>query len=193
MLEAITKNWWLLLLRGIGAIAFGILAFSWPGLTLLVLVMLYAAHALIDGVTALVLGLSGKLKGVPWWNMVLVGLLGIAAGIVAFVWPGITATALLIVIASFAIVRGVFEIMAAIRLRKEIDNEWLLGLAGATSILFGIALLAWPGAGLLTLVWLIAAYAIAFGILEVVLSLRLRGLHGRLSHTVAPSGVPPAH
>jgi uncharacterized membrane protein HdeD (DUF308 family) len=140
-----------------------------------------------------VLGLSGKLKGVPWWNMVFVGLLGIAAGVVAFVWPGITATALLIVIASFAIVRGVFEILAAIRLRKEIDSEWLLGLAGAMSVLFGIALLAWPGAGLLALVWLIAAYAIAFGILEVVLSLRLRGMHGRLSHPVTPSGVQPAH
>jgi uncharacterized membrane protein HdeD (DUF308 family) len=113
--------------------------------------------------------------------MLCIGAISILAGIVAFAWPGITAVALLFVIAAWAIARGVFEILAAIRLRKEIDNEWLLGLAGAASIVFGIMLVAWPGAGLISLVWLIAAYSIAFGVLSILLSLRLRGLRSRLS------------
>jgi uncharacterized membrane protein HdeD (DUF308 family) len=176
MLETIAKRWWLLLLRGMCAVLFGVLAFMWPGATLLVLVMLYAAYALIDGVTALVLGLTGRMAGAPWWGMVLVGLLGIAAGALTILWPGITAFVLLALIAASAIVRGVFEIIAAIRLRKVIDGEWLLGLAGVISIVFGIILLTWPAQGLLALVWLIAAYAVAFGLLAIALSFRLRGL-----------------
>src|SRR5262245_20589225 len=104
MLHAVAKNWWVLLVRGICAIVFGILAFAWPGLTLLVLVFMYGAYALLDGISAVVLGLSGRAQGHSWWEMVLVGVLGVAAGLIALIWPGITATALLFVIATFAII-----------------------------------------------------------------------------------------
>jgi uncharacterized membrane protein HdeD (DUF308 family) len=174
LLEAMAKTWWLVLLRGIAGILFGVLAFIWPGLTLLTLVILYGAYALVDGIFALIAAFSGGAKPVPTWWLIVVGLAGIAAGIVTFVWPGITALVLLIFIGVWAIVHGIFEIVGAIRLRKEIDNEWLLILAGVLSVIFGLIVLIAPGAGALGLVWMIGAYSIVFGILLVGLSLRLR-------------------
>ena len=164
----------MLLLRGIAGILFGILAFVWPGLTLLTLVVLYGAFALVDGVLSLIAAFSGSAKPVPTWWLVVVGLLGIAAGIVAFVWPGITAIALVLLIGAWALVHGIFEIIGAIQLRKEIDNEWWLILCGALSVVFGLIVLFAPGAGALGLIWAIAAYSIAFGIMFVGLALRLR-------------------
>jgi len=174
MLHAMAKGWWLVLLRGIAAIVFGVLAFVWPGLTLLTLVLFYGAYALIDGVVALISAFSGGAKPVPTWWLILVGLFGIAAGLVTFLWPGITALVLIIFIGVWSIAHGIFEIVGAIKLRKEIDNEWWLILAGALSVLFGIVVLALPGAGALALIWVIGAYAIVFGVLLVGLSLRLR-------------------
>jgi len=174
MLHALAKSWWLVLLRGIAAIIFGVLAFVWPGLTLLTLVLFYGAYALVDGVLSLIAAFTGAAKPVPTWWLVVVGLLGIAAGLITFFYPGITALILIIFIGAWAIAHGVFEIVGAIKLRKEIDNEWLLILAGAVSVLFGILVLAVPGAGALGLIWAIGAYAIVFGILLVGLSLRLR-------------------
>jgi len=153
---------------------FGILAFVWPGLTLAVLILLYGAYALVDGVFALVAAFTGGAKMVPTWWLVVVGLLGIAAGLVTFLWPGVTALVLIFFIGGWAIAHGVFEIVGAIKLRKEIDNEWWLILAGALSVIFGIAVLAAPGAGALALVWVIGAYSLVFGILLVGLALRLR-------------------
>jgi uncharacterized membrane protein HdeD (DUF308 family) len=174
MLPAMAKSWWLVLLRGIAGIVFGVLAFVWPGLTLLTLVILYGAYALVDGIFALIAAFSGGAKPVPTWWLIVVGVAGIAAGIVTFLWPGITAFVLIIFIGAWAIVHGIFEIVGAIRLRKEIDNEWWLILAGALSVIFGIIVLLAPGAGALGLIWVIGAYSIAFGILLVGLSLRLR-------------------
>jgi uncharacterized membrane protein HdeD (DUF308 family) len=174
MLHALAKSWWVLLLRGITGIVFGILAFVWPGLTLLTLVVLYGAFALVDGVLSLIAAFTGSAKPVPTWWLVVVGLLGIAAGIVAFVWPGITAIALVLLIGAWALVHGIFEIIGAIQLRKEIDNEWWLILCGALSVVFGLIVLFAPGAGALGLIWAIAAYSIAFGIMFVGLALRLR-------------------
>ena len=174
MLHALAKSWWVLLLRGIAGILFGILAFVWPGLTLLTLVVLYGAFALVDGVLSLIAAFTGSAKPVPTWWLVVVGLLGIAAGIVAFVWPGITAIALVMLIGAWALVHGIFEIIGAIQLRKEIDNEWWLILCGALSVVFGLIVLFAPGAGALGLIWAIAAYSIAFGIMFVGLALRLR-------------------
>jgi uncharacterized membrane protein HdeD (DUF308 family) len=170
----LAKCWWLVLLRGIAGIVFGVLAFIWPGLTLITLVLLYGAYALIDGVIALMAAFTGATKPVPTWWLIVVGLFGIAAGLVTFLWPGITALVLIIFIGAWAIAHGVFEIIGAIKLRKEIDNEWLLILAGAVSVVFGIIVLAAPGAGALGLIWAIGAYSIAFGVLLVGLSLRLR-------------------
>src|SRR5215813_1715120 len=174
MLHALAKSWWLLLLRGIAGILFGILAFAWPGLTLVTLVILYGAYALVDGVCALIAAFTGSAKPVPTWWLIVVGLAGIAAGIVTFMWPGITALVLIFFIGGWAIAHGIFEIIGAIRLRKEIDNEWLLILAGALSVIFGLIVLIAPGAGAVGLIWAIAAYSVAFGIMLIGLSLRLR-------------------
>jgi uncharacterized membrane protein HdeD (DUF308 family) len=181
-------NWWALALRGLLAVLFGITAFVVPWLTLAALVLLYGAYALVDGVFAVVASLAGRTFGTPWWAMLIRGLLGIAIGIVTFVWPGITELALLYIIAAWAIVTGGFEIAAAIRLRKEIRGEWLLVLSGAISVLFGLALMVYPAAGALAIVWLLGSYAIIFGVLLLVLGLRLRSL----SQSIAPVVVTPA-
>ena len=141
MLHALAKGWWLLLLRGIAAIVFGVLAFLWPGLTLVTLVLLYGAFALVDGVLSLVAAFTGSAKPIPTWWLVVVGLLGIAAGAVTFLWPGITAVLLVLFIGAWALVHGIFEIIGAIQLRKEIDNEWMLILGGVLSVLFGAIIL----------------------------------------------------
>ena len=169
------RRWWLLLLRGIAAILFGVLAFIWPGITLVTLVFLYGAFALIDGVIALAAAFSGAAGPLPTWWLIVVGLLGIAAGVVTFLWPGMSAIVLVIFIGAWAVAHGVFEIIGAVKLRKEIDNEWTLILGGIVSVLFGAILLIAPGAGALGLIWAIAAYSILFGILLTAFALRLRG------------------
>ena len=174
LLHGLAKNWWLLLLRGIAAIVFGILAFAWPGITLLSLVILYGAYALVDGVLSVAAAIGGGGGAAPRWWLVVVGLLGIAAGLLTFFWPQITALVLLMFIGVWALIHGVFEIIGAIRLRKEIDNEWMLILSGALSVLFGAAMLIMPGAGALALIWVIGAYSIIFGILFVGFAFRLK-------------------
>ena len=174
MLQTLAKNWWMVLLRGIAAIVFGVLAFAWPGLTLLTLVIIYGAYALVDGVIALIAAFSGGAKPAPTWWLIVAGIAGIVVGIATFVWPGITALVLIVFIGVWSIVHGIFEIVGAIKLRKEIDNEWWLILAGVLSVIFGVLVLAMPGAGALALIWVIGAYAIVFGILLVGFSLRLR-------------------
>lgn len=181
LLHELSDNWGWVALRGAVAVLFGVLAFAWPGITLVALALLWGIYALLDGVLALVAAFRMKDEGKPIWPMVLVGVLGIAAGILTFMWPGMTALILLIFIAAWAIVTGILQIVVAIRIRKAIENEWLLILSGALSVVFG-ALMIWrPGAGALALVWVIAAYSIFFGILLLALGFRLRGL----SKTVA--------
>ena len=175
----ITLSWSALALRGVLAILFGLLVFVWPGLTLWVLILFFGANALVDGVLALVAAVRGGASGARWWGMLIEGILGVAAGIITFLWPGLTALVLLYVIAAWAIVIGIFEIIAAIRLRKEIEGEWLLGLRGALAILFGVVLFANPGAGALAVVWVIGAFSIVLGVLELALAFRLRGHHQR--------------
>ena len=169
-------NWWALALRGLFAVLFGITAFVLPGITLAVLVLLYGAYALVDGVFAIAAALVGRTVRHALVGPAVRGLLGIAVGVMTFVWPGITELALLYMIAAWAVVTGVFEIVAAIRLRKEIQGEWLLVLSGVLSVLFGLALVVYPGAGALAIVWLIGPYAIVFGVLLLVLGFRLRSL-----------------
>ncbi len=173
MLHALAKNWWLILLRGIAFVLFGILTFIWPGITLLTLVLLYGAFALVDGVFSVAAAITGDQPTPRWW-LAIVGLLGIAAGILAFVLPGITAVVLLFLIAGWAIATGILQIAGAIRLRKEIDNEWLLIATGVLSIIFGLILVVQPGIGLVTLLYVIGIYAVVDGILLIMLSFRLR-------------------
>jgi len=174
LLQSLGRVWWLVLLRGIAAIAFGVLAWMWPGATLVTLVLFWGAYALVDGIAALLGGWNAKEAGRPWWQVVLVGVVGIAAGVFTFVQPGVTAVALLILIAVWAIANGVLQVSAAIRLRKAIANEWLLILSGALSVLFGALLIFNPGTGALAVLWAIAAFAVAYGILLVVLAFKLR-------------------
>jgi len=173
MVHALAKNWWLLLLRGIAAIIFGLLAFAWPGLTLVTLILFYGAFVLVDGVLAVIAAITGGVPGSRWW-LAIIGLLGIAAGLVTFMMPGLTAVLLLLFIAGWAIATGVFQIIGAIKLRKEIDNEWLLILGGIISVLFGVSMMLAPGAGALALVWVIGAYSVVIGAIFVALALRLR-------------------
>lgn len=171
----LARNWWALALRGFFDVLFGIAAFVIPGITLVALVFLYGAFAMVDGIFALTAVLLGRTQGGrPWWSLLLEGIFGIAVGILTFAWPGITALALLYLIAAWALVTGILEITAAIRLRKEIEGEWLLALAGILSVLFALMLVANPGAGALAVVWIIGAYAIAFGVLLMMLGFRLR-------------------
>src|SRR6267143_4339736 len=174
-------NWWLLALRGLVAVLFGVLAFMWPGATLITLVWLFGVFALLNGILSLVLAAKTP-KGYPKvGSLILGGLLGILAGLLAFVMPGITALGLLILIAAWAIATGVMELVAAVRLRKIINNEWLLILAGIASVIFGVILLFQPAAGALALIWLIAAWAVVFGILLMVLAFRMRNWKGLIA------------
>ena len=186
MLHALADRWWLLLLRGITAILFGVLAFIWPGLTLVTLVLMFGAFALVDGAIVLGAAFSGAAKPMPSWWLVLVGMLGIAAGIVTFLWPGMSAILLILFIGGWAVAHGIFEIVGAIQLRKEIENEWMLILGGIISVIFGIIVLIAPGAGALALVWWIAIYSIVFGVMFVAFALRLR----RHQHHAAPPATP---
>jgi len=170
----LARHWWVFLIRGLVAIAFGLVAFFYPGITLVTLVLLYGAYALVDGVFAVVAAVRGKEGMGPRWWLALVGVLGIVAGLVTYLYPGLTTLVLLTVIGIWALLYGITEIIGAIRLRKEIDNEWLLMMHGALAVLFGLMVLFRPGAGALALIWLIASFAFASGVLMIALAFRLK-------------------
>jgi uncharacterized membrane protein HdeD (DUF308 family) len=164
----------LLVIRGIVGLIFGIVAFAWPGVTIAALVVIFGAYAIVDGVTNLVLGLTKTPTHGRSPATAIQGLIGIAAGVVTFLWPGITALALVFFIGAWAIVTGVLEIAAAIRLRKTIKGEWLLALSGVLSVVFGILVFAFPGAGAVGIAWVLGAYAAAAGMILIALGIRLR-------------------
>ena len=175
LLSSLADNWWLLLLRGLAAIAFGILAFIWPGLTLLTLIYLWGAYALCDGIFALGAAISAKGGDMtPRWWLVLAGIVSILAALVAFFYPGITALVLLMFIAAWAIIVGLLQIWGATEWRKVLDDAWLLALSGVLSLIFGVLLFAQPGAGAVALVWMIGWFAVVFGCLWVALAFRLK-------------------
>jgi uncharacterized membrane protein HdeD (DUF308 family) len=180
VLIVFTSSWWALVLRGILAILFGVLAFAWPAITLTALVFLFGAYALVDGAFSIIAGIKSHGEFKRWWLLLIQGILSVAAGVFAFVVPEMTALILLILIASWAIVSGAFQIGAAIQLRKHIKGEWLLALGGVASILFGAILLFNPAAGALAVLWIIGAYAVVFGVLLVALGFKLRGLERTL-------------
>ena len=173
--SALHRSWWLLLLRGIAAVAFGVLTFVWPQISLLTLILVYGIYALIDGVLALVAAIRGGGVAPRWW-LALGGVVSILAAVVAFAWPGLTALVLVYLIGFWSILRGVLEIVGAVRLRHEIANEWSLGAAGALSVIFGLILVIMPGAGALGLLWLIAAWAVLFGLLLIWVAFKVRTL-----------------
>jgi uncharacterized membrane protein HdeD (DUF308 family) len=168
------RNWWLLLARGIVAILFGVMVWLLPGISLAFLVLLFGAFALVDGILGAWMAIAGRKEYEDWWDLLLWGLVGIGMGILTFVAPGVTALALVFFIAGWAIATGVLEIVVAIRLRREIEGEWLLILGGLVSVLLGILLMLRPGVGALALVWLIGMYAIIFGLVLVILAFKTR-------------------
>ena len=171
---ALARWWWTFVLRGVLAIAFGLLALLAPGLGIGVLVGVFAAYAIIDGVGSLIAGVRGRGRDRNWWLEILEGIAGVVAGVFALLFPTLAAQALVLVIAAWSIVTGVIEIAAAIRLREEIKGEGWLALAGVASILFGVLLVLFPAPGALSLVWLIGSFAFVFGAFLVLLGLRLR-------------------
>ena len=185
-LESLTRNWWALALRGVAGILFGIITFLWPGISLAALVFLFGAYAFADGVLSIVSAVRRR-AGDRWWLLLLQGIVGIGAGVVTLFWPGITALALLAVIAAWALIGGALQVAAAIRLRKVITGEWLLALGGVLSIALGVLLLIFPGPGALALVLWTGAYAFVFGIVLLVLGFKLRGLRSPRVHQPAHS------
>ena len=181
----LVRNWWALALRGALAIVFGLLAFVNPAITLAAMVLLFGAYSLVDGVFAIIAGLRAAQRHERWWPFALEGLAGVVIAVIAFARPAATAFALLMLVSAWAVISGVFRIAAAVKLRKEIEGEWLLIANGVLSVLFGIYIIVFPGAGLVTLVWLIGVYAMIFGIILLALAFRLR------SHRAALKARPP--
>jgi uncharacterized membrane protein HdeD (DUF308 family) len=183
------RVWWVLVIRGVLGVLFGLLAFTHPGVTLAVLVAFFGAYALFDGIAAIIVAFRAPKEHVKVWPFVLEGIIGILAGILAFVYPLLTAVALETLVAAWALVTGIFELVAAFRLRHAIANEWLLGLTGVLSIIAGIVLFMYPVAGIASLVLIIGAYAFIFGILLIVLGIRIRswGTHHSVPGTPNPA------
>jgi len=174
MLTVLTTNWWALAVRGVLAVIFGVLAFLWPGLTLTALVLIFGAYAIADGIFSIVTAVAKSDPATGDWVLLLEGILGIIAGFIILLWPGMTAAFFLYLIALWAISSGAFQIAAALRLRKELTGEWLMVLGGIATVVFGVLMLLFPRAGALAVVWCIATYALVFGALLLSLAIRLR-------------------
>jgi uncharacterized membrane protein HdeD (DUF308 family) len=181
MLSVLARNWWALALRGLFAVLFGLITLLWPGLTLIVLVIVFGAYVLVDGIFAIIAAVRAAETRQRWVTLALEGVAGIVAGILTFLWPNITALVLLYLIAIWAIVTGVLEIGVGAHLRHHVAGEWALILGGIVSLLFGVLLILFPGAGALAVVWLIGIYALVFGLLMLVLAVRLRALARHLA------------
>ena len=180
LLDTLTRHWWVLLLRGIIAILFGVMAWVWPGLSIVTLVLLFGIFVFADGALGLWTAITGP-KGMEHrWVMALWGLAGLATGVLAVFAPGLVATSVVLLIGAWAIVTGIAEIIAAIQLRKEIQGEWMLILAGVLSVAFGLLFVFRPGTGALSLVWLIGLFAVLVGILFIVLAFKVRSVHRRV-------------
>jgi uncharacterized membrane protein HdeD (DUF308 family) len=174
-LHVLARNWWALLIRGIAAVIFGILAFIWPGATIFAIGVLFGAYALVDGIFAIVAAVRAAEAHQRWWPFLIEGIVGIVIAAITFYDIRITLLALYFTIAAWAFLTGIFEIVAAVQLRKVVANEIWLIIGGIASIVFGILMIWFPLAGFLTIIWLIGAYAIIFGVIMIALSLRLRG------------------
>jgi uncharacterized membrane protein HdeD (DUF308 family) len=185
MVNVLARNWWALLIRGVAAVIFGVLAFLWPGATIVAIGILFGAYAFVDGIFAIVSAVRAAEAHQRWWPFVIEGIVGLVIAAITFYDIGITLLALYITIAAWAFITGILEIVAAIELRKAIQGEFWLVLGGIASILFGILMIWRPLAGALAIIWIIGAYAIVFGIMMIALSFRLRNQGA----TAMPGGV----
>jgi uncharacterized membrane protein HdeD (DUF308 family) len=182
--KILSRYWWMVLLRAVVSILFGVVIFARPGISLHGLVLLFGAFVLVDGIGSVITALSGRAEHETWWVLLLGGLAGIGVGVLTFMSPGTTALALLFFIAVWAIATGLLQIVAAVRLRKEIQGEFWLGLGGLASVVFGCLLLSRPGDGALAVLWLIGAYAIASGVILLILAFAARGWVKRIQGAV---------
>jgi uncharacterized membrane protein HdeD (DUF308 family) len=181
MLGLVARDWWVFAIRGVAAILFGVLAFAWPEKTLQVLVILFGAYVLVDGVALLIaLAQGDALARRHAWAVGIMGVLGIAAGIVTFLWPDVTALSLLYIVAIWAVATGMFQVVTAIALRRELDNELWMAIGGIASIVFGVLLILFPAEGLISLVWLVGIWAVVFGVSSLGLAYRLHGINAYL-------------
>ena len=176
MLEKISRNWWMFAVRGVVAIIFGVVALIWPGQALQALVLVFGAYALVDGIFAVFAGIASYRYFERWWAVLLEGVAGVVIGLLTFFWPNITALVLLYFIAAWALITGIFEIVAAIQFRRVITGEWMLILGGLLSILFSVLLFVFPLAGAVSVILVIGMYAVVFGTSEIIFAFRLRGL-----------------
>jgi uncharacterized membrane protein HdeD (DUF308 family) len=172
--DLLKKSWWMLALRGVAAILFGVLAILWPNLTLLVLVAFFAVYAFITAAASIYAAVQNRRTDKGWWLVLLIGVVAFAAGVLSIVYPAVTALVLVLLMGANALVTGVLDIAIALRLRKTIRNEWLLVLAGIVSVVFGVLVMAFPGAGALAMVWIVSFYAVLTGVLLLALALRMR-------------------
>lgn len=186
MVILLSKYWWLYVIRGILAMLFGLAAFFWPGITLRVLVMFFGFFVLLQGVILLIIAFGSKVISTNWWMGLLEGVVSVVFGLMAFMWPGITAIILLFIVAAWAFVSGIIELMAAVQLRKVISGEWVLGLTGILSISIALLLVAQPGAGAVAVTWLIGLYAFIFGALLLYLGVKIRNLPDRNIYVQEP-------
>jgi len=185
MQDALKSSWWLIILRGVCAVLFGVLAFVWPGVTLVALVALFGGFALANGIFAVIHSIQLPSGTNGRGALAFQGVLSIAAGVVTFFYPNVTAVSLLYVIAAWAIITGIAEVVFAIKLRQVLPNEWLLILSGLLSVVFGILVIAQPSAGALSIIWIIGAYAISYGVSLLVAAYRLKKISGEIKAVTA--------
>jgi uncharacterized membrane protein HdeD (DUF308 family) len=186
MLDTLSRNWWAMALRGLAAILFGLFAFFVPGPTFALLVIVFGAYALVDGVLAVAAAIVAARSHERWLNLLGMGLFGILVGAVTWLYPELTAITLLYLIAAWAVVTGILELIAAFELRRHLPSEWWWVLAGLASVAFGLLLMWHPSVGALAVMWIIGTYAIAFGIFLLGLAWRLREHLHRLRHIAHP-------
>jgi uncharacterized membrane protein HdeD (DUF308 family) len=179
--QVVRRHWWVLLVRGFLAILFGIFALAAPGIALLVFIYVFAAYAILDGISAIAVSFQERSFLRTWWVLLIEGIAGVIFGILAFVWPGETALVLLYLVAFWALVTGVLEIGSAFVIRGAAGQRWGLGLAGLLSFIFGIVLLVFPGAGLLSILWLVGIYALVFGVSLIIYAFQVRSRASKLS------------
>ena len=170
--NALVEDW--SMLRGSAAILFGLAALAWPGLTLMALIILFGGYALLDGIFAMIAAATSKTGAGPRWWLSSIGFTGVLTGFLTLFWPAVTALLLLYFIAAWAIATGTLAIVGGVRLRDKIENEWLLIFSGAVAVLFGVLVVIQPGAGAVAMIWIIGGFGIVFGILQVMIAMRLR-------------------
>jgi uncharacterized membrane protein HdeD (DUF308 family) len=193
MISDISRNWWMAVLRGALAVLFGVVALVWPGITFEALVLVFGVYAFFDGVLVLGFGLMAAGDGEQWWPLVLAGILGIAIGVITFFKPQTVGLSLVYVIGAWAIITGLLQIVAAIRLREIITTEWLLGLTGVLSVVFGVLVVAQPNAGAISLVYLFGLYAILVGIAQIAFGFRVRNIADSLPRVQTVPSTSTSH